>query len=50
MGGFTGRYASEFEGHASVSMAGRTYIFRGTADGFDASVRTSKTFAIEISC
>jgi lipoprotein LpqH len=53
MGGFTGRYASEFEGHASVSMAGRTYIFRGTADGFDAnkpSVRTSKTFVIEISC
>jgi ipoprotein LpqH len=53
MGGFTGRYASEFEGHANVSMEGRTYIFRGRADGFDAdetSVRTSKTFVIEISC
>jgi ipoprotein LpqH len=53
MGGFTGRYASEFEGHADVSMAGRTYILRGTADGFDAdkpSVRTSRTFTIEVSC
>lgn len=53
MGGFTGRYASEIEGHADVSMAGRTYIFHGTADGFDAgkpSARTTKAFAIEISC
>jgi ipoprotein LpqH len=53
MGGFTGRYASELEGHADVNMAGQTYIFRGTAEGFDADnpgVRTSKTFAVEISC
>jgi lipoprotein LpqH len=53
MGGFTGRYARGLEGKADVSMTGRTYIFRGTADGFDAanpSVRTTDTFAIEVSC
>jgi hypothetical protein len=53
MGGFTGRYTSGLEGRADVSMTGRTYIFRGTADGFDAanpSVRTTDTFAIEVSC
>ena len=53
MGGFTGRYMSGLEGKADVSMTGRTYIFRGTADGFDTanpSVRTTSTFAIEVSC
>jgi lipoprotein LpqH len=53
MGGFTGRYMSGLEGKADVSMTGRTYILRGTADGFDTanpSVRTSSTFAIELSC
>gem|GEM_PF-646257 len=53
MGGFTGRYMSGLEGKADVSMRGRTYIFRGAADGFDTqnpSVRTTSTFAIEISC
>ena len=53
MGGFTGRYMSELEGKANVSMAGQTYIMRGTADGFDTanpSVRTTRTFAIEVSC
>ncbi|MDT7654937.1 MAG: ipoprotein LpqH [Pseudonocardiales bacterium] len=53
MGGFTGRFTSGLEGKADVSMAGRTYVIRGTADGFDAanpSVRTASTFAIEVSC
>jgi len=53
MGGFTGRYMNGLEGKADVSMRGRTYIFRGAADGFDTqnpSVRTTSTFAIEISC
>jgi ipoprotein LpqH len=53
MGGFTGRYMSGLEGKADVSMAGQTYIMRGTADGFDTenpSVRTTRTFAIEVSC
>jgi lipoprotein LpqH len=53
MGGFTGRYTSGLEGKADVSMTGRTYIIRGTADGFDADnppVRTTRTFAIQVSC
>ena len=53
MGGFTGRYMSGLEGKADVSMTGQTYIMRGTADGFDdanPSVRTTRTFAIEVSC
>jgi hypothetical protein len=53
MGGFTGRYLSGLEGKADVSMTGRTYIFHGTADGFDTdnpSVRTTSAFAIEVSC
>jgi ipoprotein LpqH len=53
MGGFTGRYMSGLEGKVDVSMAGQTYIMRGTADGFDTenpSVRTTRTFAIEVSC
>src|ERR1700761_418637 len=46
LGGFTGRYMSGLEGNADVSMAGQTYIMRGTADGFAAenpSVRTTRT-------
>jgi ipoprotein LpqH len=53
MGGFTGRYMSGLGGKADVSMTGRTYIIRGTADGFDTEnphVRTTSTFAIEVSC
>jgi lipoprotein LpqH len=53
MGGFTGRFTSGLEGKADASMAGRTYVLRGTADGFDAenpSVRTTSTFAIAVSC
>ena len=53
MGGFTGRYMSGLEGKADVSMAGQTYIMRGTAAGFDTenpSVRTTRTFTIEVSC
>ena len=53
MGGFTGRYMSGLEGKADVSMTGLTYIIRGTADGFgteNPSVRTTRTFAIEVSC
>ena len=53
MGGFTGRYMSGLEGKADVSMTGRTYLIRGTADGFgteNPSVRTTRTFAIEVSC
>jgi ipoprotein LpqH len=53
MGGFTGRYMSGLEGKADVSMAGQTYIMRGTADGFDTAnptVRMTRTFAIEVSC
>jgi lipoprotein LpqH len=53
MGGFTGRYTSGLEGKAAVSMTGRTYIMRGTAEGFDnenPSVRTTRRFAIDVSC
>jgi lipoprotein LpqH len=53
LGGFTGRYMRELEGKADISMTGRTYIIRGTADGFDTdkpTVRTSGTFAIRVSC
>jgi lipoprotein LpqH len=53
MGGFTGRYMSGLEGKADVSMAGQTYIIRGTAAGFVAenpSLRTTRTFVIEVSC
>lgn len=53
MGGFTGRYLEGVEGKADVRMAGRTYIFRGTADGFDTenpSVRTTSRFAIRVAC
>jgi ipoprotein LpqH len=53
LGGFTGRYMRELEGKADVRMAGRTYLIRGTADGFDANkptVRTTGTFAIQVSC
>jgi lipoprotein LpqH len=53
LGGFAGRYMSGLEGKADVSMTGRTYIIHGAADGFDAenpSVRTTSTFAIEVSC
>lgn len=53
LAGFTGRYMSGLEGKADVTMTGPTYHFRGTADGFDAenpSVRTTSTFAIEVSC
>lgn len=53
MGGFTGRYLAGLEGKADVQMAGRTYTFRGTADGFDTenpSVRTTSRFAIRVAC
>jgi ipoprotein LpqH len=53
MGGFTGSYMSGLGGKADVSMTGRTYIIRGTADGFDTAnphVRTTSTFAIQVSC
>jgi ipoprotein LpqH len=53
VGGFTGRYMKGIEGRADVSMAGRTYVIRGTADGFNAdnpTVRTTGTFAIRVSC
>jgi hypothetical protein len=53
LGGFTGRYMRELEGKADVRMAGRTYLIRGTADGFDTdnpSVRTTGTFAIHVAC
>jgi hypothetical protein len=53
LGGFTGRYMNGLEGKAHVSMAGHTYIFHGTADGFDSqnpSVRTTSRFAIKVSC
>jgi lipoprotein LpqH len=53
MGGFTGRYTRGLEGKADVSMTGRTYIIRGTADGFDTekpSMRTTRSFAIAVSC
>ena len=53
MGGFTGRYMSGLEGKADVNMTGRTYVMRGTADGFDTerpSVRTTSRYTIEVSC
>ena len=53
VGGFTGSYMNGLGGKADVSMAGRTYIIRGTADGFDTdnpSVRTTGTFAIHVAC
>jgi lipoprotein LpqH len=53
MGGFTGRYMSGLGGKADVSMTGRTYIIRGTADGFDTEhphARSTSTFAIQVSC
>jgi lipoprotein LpqH len=53
LGGFTGRYMRELEGKADIRMAGRTYLIRGTAHGFNAdnpSVRTTGTFAIRVSC
>ena len=53
MGGFTGSYMSGLGGKADVSMTGRTYIIRGTADGFDTerpSVRTTSRYTIEVSC
>jgi ipoprotein LpqH len=53
VGGFTGSYMSGLGGKADVSMVGRTYIIRGTADGFDTdnpTVRTTRTFAIHVAC
>jgi lipoprotein LpqH len=53
LGGFTGRYMNGLGGKADASMTGRTYIIRGTADGFDAenpTVRTTRSFAIQVSC
>ena len=53
VGGFTGSYMNGLGEKADVGMAGRTYIIRGTADGFDTdnpSVRTTGTFAIHVAC
>jgi hypothetical protein len=53
LGGFTGSYMNGLDGNADVSMTGRTYMIRGNADGFDAdnpTVRTTGTFAIQVSC
>lgn len=53
VGGFTGSYNDGLEGEASVTMSGRTYDIKGTAEGFTTdkpSFRTSGTFAIKASC
>jgi lipoprotein LpqH len=53
LGGFTGTYMKGLDGKADVSMTAQTYIIRGTADGFvtdNASVRTPRTFAIQVAC
>jgi lipoprotein LpqH len=53
LGGFTGSYMEGLDGKADVSMKGRTYIIRGTADGFETdnpNVRATGTFAIQVAC
>jgi ipoprotein LpqH len=53
LGGFTGSYMEGLDGKVDVSMAGQTYIIRGTADGFDTdkpSMRATGTFAIQVAC
>ncbi|MEZ0351920.1 lipoprotein LpqH [Mycobacterium sp. pR1184] len=51
--GFTGSYMEGLQGEAYVSMNGRTYTIRGTAEGFSRDkpdVRTTGKFVIEIAC
>jgi ipoprotein LpqH len=54
LGGFTGSYMDKLDANAAnVTMAGQTYIIRGSADGFDTdnpSIRTTGTFAIRVAC
>jgi lipoprotein LpqH len=53
LGGFTGSYMEGLDGKTDVSMAGETYVIRGTAHGFDTdnpSMRTTGTFAIQVAC
>ncbi len=53
LGGFTGSYNQGLGGDAEVTMTGRTYDIRGTADGFDTdnpSFRTTGDFQIKVAC
>jgi lipoprotein LpqH len=53
LGGFTGSYMDGLDGKTDVSMTDKTYIIRGTANGFDTdspSMRTTRTFAIQVAC
>lgn len=53
LGGFTGSFNAGLGGDATVTMSGRTYVFTGTADGFETanpSFRTTGTFEIKVAC
>ena len=53
LGGFTGSFNDGLGGEATVTMTGRTYDIRGTADGFETdspSFRTTGNFQIKIAC
>jgi lipoprotein LpqH len=53
VGGFTGSYWEDLDGNADVHATGRTFVFTGTAWGFDTDKpnrRTTGTFAIRAAC
>ena len=53
VGGFTGSYNAELGGDAEVTVTGRTYVIRGTADGFatdNPSFRSNGAFTVKVSC
>ncbi|MGZ5393343.1 MAG: lipoprotein LpqH [Mycobacterium sp.] len=53
LGGFTGGYWADLDPTAEVTVAGRTFVMSGTANGFkdsNPSARISQTFSIRVAC